>query len=456
MLKLGFVLSSTNGNPLSNSEHVCFSGVSTDSKKIKGGELFIALRGSRFDGHDFVSEALVKGAKGAVVEEANSFTRNGKVIIQVPSTLKALGDLARAWKNEFPDLRLAAITGSNGKTTTKEMTSSMLALKFSVLKNSGNFNNLIGLPLTLLKIDEDHNAAVVELGMNEFGEIRRLAEIANPDTGTITNIGSAHLEKLGSIEGVAKAKGELVEGFSERNTFVVNMDDPQIQDIAKGLRCKKIPYGLNSAGLLITAKDISPVGFSAVRFNLIMGEREIPIRIRGIGIHNVMNALCAAGLAFSFGCDSDEIQAGLERYFPVYMRLEVLDSPYGFKIINDSYNSNPDSMRRAIEELIRLKGSGRAIAVLGDMLELGTRSEQEHKGLGEFLSQLKVDYVISFGKFGMSVLEGLKDNGRSMYAESHEEAAQAIINFARKEDLVLIKGSRGMKMENVVQRLYEG
>jgi len=455
MLNLGFVLSSTNGNHLSNSEHVCFSGVSTDSKKIKGGELFIALRGNRFDGHDFVSEALVKGAKGAVVEEANSFTRNGKVIIQVPSTLRALGDLAQTWKNEFPDLRLAAITGSNGKTTTKEMTSSILALRFSVLKNSGNFNNLIGLPLTLLEIEEDHNAAVVELGMNEFGEMRRLAEIANPDIGTITNIGRAHLEKLGSVEGVAKAKGELVEKFSERNTFVVNSDDPRIRDMAKGLPCKKIPYGLNSSGLLISAKDISPVDFSAIRFKLILGEKEIPIRLRGIGIHNVMNALCAAGMALSFGCDSDEIQAGLERFVPLNMRLEVLGTPYGFKIINDSYNSNPDSMRRAIEELVRLKRSGRAIAVLGDMLELGMSSEREHESLGAFLSQMKVDCVISLGKFGNCVLAGIKGNGMTMQAESHEEAARAIIKFARKEDLVLIKGSRGMKMENVVQRLYE-
>ncbi|HXG31645.1 MAG TPA: UDP-N-acetylmuramoyl-tripeptide--D-alanyl-D-alanine ligase [Thermodesulfobacteriota bacterium] len=464
MLKLSMVLSSTNGKrvdvqnptPPSKSDEVIFSGVSTDSRRIRKDELFFALRGDRFDGHDFVSEALNKGAKGAVVERDTPITgMSGKVLIRVSSTLRALGDLASSWRRGFPALKLAAITGSNGKTTTKEMASSILSLRFSVHKNSGNLNNLIGLPLTLLKITEGCSRVVVELGMNEFGEIRRLTEIAAPDTGAITNIGRAHLEKLGGIEGVARAKGELVEGFTEDNTFVVNMDDPWVREIASLTRCNKITFGIDSPGVDISARDINPVDLSAIRFNMIIGGMEFPVRIRGIGLHNVMNALCAGGVALSFGCSADEIQAGLERFVPAYMRLEVMDTPFGFKIINDTYNANPDSMRRGIEELVRLKGNGRAIAVLGDMLELGSASESEHVCLGEFLSEKGVDFVITYGEYGKHVLLGAGEGVEGVAAKTHGEAAEILKGVAKPGDLVLIKGSRGMKMENVVQRLFE-
>ncbi|HEY7535579.1 MAG TPA: UDP-N-acetylmuramoyl-tripeptide--D-alanyl-D-alanine ligase, partial [Thermodesulfobacteriota bacterium] len=371
MLELSRVLNSINGVLLTKSDDSIFTGVSTDSRKIRNDELFFALCGTNFDGHDFVIEALEKGAKGAVIERPVLSTPNEKVLIKVSSTLRSLGDLASIWRKSFANLKLAAITGSNGKTTTKEMVSSILSLRFSVLKNAGNFNNLIGLPLTLLKLKESHNAAVLELGMSDFGEIKRLAEISLPDVGAITNIGRAHIEKLGGIEGVAKAKAELVEAFTEHNTFVINMDDPWVKKIGESTKCHKITFGINSTQNFISAKNIESIEFSAVRFKMIVGEEELDIRIRGIGLHNVMNALCAAGIALSFRCNTDEIQAGLERFTPPYMRLEVMDTPLGFKIINDTYNANPESMRRGIEELARLKGKGRAIAVLGDMLELG-------------------------------------------------------------------------------------
>jgi UDP-N-acetylmuramoyl-tripeptide--D-alanyl-D-alanine ligase len=443
-----------NGILISKSREATFSGVSTDSRRIRQDELFFALRGSNFDGHDFVMDALEKGAKGAVIERLPFSTPNGKVLIKVSSTLRSLGDLAKAWRKSF-DLKLAAITGSNGKTTTKEMASSILSLRFSVLKNSGNLNNLIGLPLTLLKLRENHNAAVVELGMNDFGEIRRLSEIALPDIGAITNIGRAHLEKLGGIEGVAQAKAELVQGFAEHNTFIMNMNDPWVKKIGEPIKCHKIAFGIDTPQTHISARDIETVDVSAVRFKLIVGGEESPIRIRGIGLHNVMNALCAAGIALAFGCNADEIQAGLERFTPAYMRLEVMDTPLGFKIINDTYNANPESMRRGIEELIRLKGSGRAIAVLGDMLELGTASEAEHRSLGEFIFESKVDFVIAYGEYARYVLEGLSGRVRGISAETHEEATSILVNFAKEGDSVLIKGSRGMQMENVVKRLFK-
>jgi UDP-N-acetylmuramoyl-tripeptide--D-alanyl-D-alanine ligase len=365
-----------------------------------------------------------------------------------------LGDIAQAWKHHFHGLRVAAITGSNGKTTTKEMASSILSLRNSVLKNSGNLNNLIGLPLSLLRLNGTHNAAVVELGMNEFGEIRRLADITKPDIAAITNIGRAHLERLGNIEGVARAKGELVEDFNKENVFVVNMDDPHVKKIADSVKCEKISYGINSKNVDLSAVDIIREGFSGVRFSLGIKGEKVPVRLKGIGLHNIMNSLCAAGVALSFGCFADEIKDGLERFVPVSMRLEVIDTPYGFRVINDAYNSNPESMRGAIEELMRLKENGRAVAVLGDMLELGDVSELEHKLLGQFLSEWGVDLVITLGRFGESVLEGFGKRERGIYLETHDEAAQFLIEYAKQGDLVLIKGSRGMKMENIIQRLY--
>lgn len=463
MLELCWILDSIRGRlvktqnleSLPELEDVAFSGVCTDSRRIREGELFFALCGDNFDGHDFVVEALQKGAKGAIVEKAVSSVPNGKILIYVSSTLRALGDIASGWRKSFKNLKLAAITGSNGKTTTKEMASAILSLKFSVLRNSGNLNNLIGLPLTLLKLREDQNAAVVELGMSDFGEIKRLAEIALPDVGAITNIGRAHLEKLGGLEGVAMAKGELVEGFTEDNTLIVNMDDPWVQRIAKGTRCRKVTFGINSCGTQISAKEIEPVEFSAIRFKMIVDGKEFPVRIRGIGFHNVMNALCAGGIANSFGCGPDTIQAGLERFTPAYMRLEVMETPLGFRIINDAYNANPDSMRKGIEELVRLKGDGRAIAVIGDMLELGSASENEHRNLGDFICESNVDFVITYGRYASLILEANHGRVKGVSARTQDETAGILTRVAKPGDLVLIKGSRGMRMENVIQSLFK-
>jgi UDP-N-acetylmuramoyl-tripeptide--D-alanyl-D-alanine ligase len=472
MLELGWILNSINGKLVETqdfatvretqnlasppeSERVTFSGVSTDSRRLREGELFFALRGDNFDGHDFVLEALQRGAKGAVVEKAVSSVPDGKTLICVSSTLRALGDIASAWRKGFQNLKIAAITGSNGKTTAKEMASAILSINFSVLKNSENLNNLIGLPLTLLRLREGQNAAVVELGMNDFGEIKRLAEIALPDVGAITNIGRAHLEKLRDLEGVARAKGELVEGFSENNTFVVNMDDPLVQRIAQGTRCRKVTFGINSSGTQISAKEIEPVELSAIRFKMIVDGKEFPVRIRGIGVHNVMNALCACGIALCFGCCTNEIQAGLERFTPAYMRLEVIETPLGFKIINDAYNANPDSMRKGIEELVRLKGGGRTIAVLGDMLELGSASESEHRSLGEFICESNVDFVITYGRYASLILEANHGRVKGVSAGTHDETAGILSRVAKPGDLVLLKGSRGMKMENIIQSLFK-
>ncbi len=455
MIDLNFILSSTNGKLLSGNRGTIFSGVSTDTRKITKDEIFFALKGDNYNGQDFIKEAFDRGASGAVVESVLPDDLNGKALIQVPSTLKALGDLASAWRMSFPDLKLAAITGSNGKTTTKEMTWSIVSLKHKTLKNTGNFNNLIGLPLTLLELKSEYTAAVVEVGMNDFGELRRLSEIARPDIGAITNIGHAHLEKLGGLDGVAKAKGELVENFNEDNVFVVNLDDPRVKEIADRLKCQKITYGINAKEAMISASEIESSDFSNITFNLNVQGSKLPVRLKGIGLHNVMNSLCAAGVALSLGCDTAQIREGLERFTPTQMRLQVLDTPYGFKVINDAYNANPDSMKRAIDELVRLKGEGKAIAVLGDMLELGETSEYEHREIGKYLSASGVDQVIAYGSLAANILEGTGNSISGFHVGTHQEAAKMLIDTAEPNDLVLVKGSRGSTMEQVIKVLLE-
>ncbi len=452
-----FIINSTKGEIVWDNKIPPISSVCIDSRRIKENELFIALKGENFDGHNYVKEAFEKGASAAIVENIpnNISGFKEKLLIKVVSTKKGLIDLAKSWRDSFKNLKVAAITGSNGKTTTKEMAYSILSVNHSVLKNSGNFNNDIGLPLTLLNLTDQHEICVVELGMNDFGEIRLLTDISKPDVGAITSIGRAHLEKLGDIEGVAKAKSELVENFNEKNTFCVNIDDPHILRISEKINCNKINYSLESQNADIWADDIIKDGFKSISFKLNIGNNHETVRIRGIGIHNVLNSLCASAISHTLGCTLDEIQAGLERYQPSQMRLEVIESPQGFKILNDAYNANPDSMIKGIDELVTHKSNNKIIAILGDMLELGKNSHNEHRNIGKYLSKSKVDIVITIGEESKYIVEGLNGTNKGYCAKDHEEASNLLINLAGRDDVVLVKGSRGMKMENVIQNLFK-
>ena len=456
---LDFLLGSTGGSLVGGKMPVGASGISIDSRNIEKNQVFVALEGPSFDGHNYVAEALEKGAAGAVVEKHPQIPdsrRDCGVIIKVESTHKALLEMSRHWRNSFPGLKVAAITGSNGKTTTKNMTHSILSVSGSVLSTHGNLNNQIGLPLTLLKLEKSHDFCVLEMGMNSFGEIRTLADIASPDVGTITTVGKAHLEGMGDLGGVAKAKGELVENFGEENTFCVNIDDPRVEKIAARARCRKVTYGVASAGAFIRADDISREEMDLIEFTIRIGRRSARARIRGIGAHNVTNALSASALAYSLGCGMNEILAGLGEYVPPAMRLEVLHTPFGFRIINDSYNANPDSMRAALDELAaHRRGKAKAVAVLGDMLELGESGEREHRMIGEHISKLGLDMVIAMGEFSRSLVSSVRGETACRVAESPQEAAALILEACREDDLVLVKGSRGMKMETVIQTLYQ-
>lgn len=454
MINKQFILEATGGELKKNTVLPDGLSFSIDSRSIRKDEVFIALKGDNFDGHDYIKEAFNKGASAAIAEHVPEGVYD-KPVIKVRSTEKALRDLAQSWRNSFSDLKLVAITGSNGKTTTKEMTHSILSVSNNVLKNSGNFNNHIGLPLTLLKLEKAHNMCVLELGMNDFGEIRNLTEICIPDTGAITNIGRAHLEKLGSVDGVAKAKGELVENFGPDNTFCVNADDQRIMKIAENCRAKKIFFGLEYKDSVLKISDIEKLDLQSIKFRIQVEGKSADTRIRGIGSHNIMNALCASTIAYSLGCGLHEIQAGLERYSPSQMRMEVIETPFNFSIINDSYNANPESVSKSIEELSTYKKDNKLIAILGDMLELGEASEREHENIGKKLSSSKIDYVITMGEKSKSILKGINGSLAGFQAENHAQASRLLLEIAGPGDVVLIKGSRGMKMENIIQNLYK-
>ncbi len=456
---LDFLLNSTGGSLIGGKMPIGASEISIDSRNIEKNQIFVAIEGPNFDGHDYVAEAFEKGSAGAIVEkhpQIQDSKRNCGAIIKVESTQKALLEMSRHWRNSFPELKVAAITGSNGKTTTKNMTHSILSVSGSVLSTHGNLNNQIGLPLNLLKLEKNHDFCVLEMGMNSFGEIRTLADIASPDVGTITTIGKAHLEGMKDLEGVAKAKGELVENFGEENTFCVNIDDPWVEKIAARVRCRKITYGVTSPEAFIRADNISHEEMEFIEFTIHIGRQSARARIKGIGAHNVSNALSASTLAYSLGFGMNEILAGLEKYVPSAMRLEVIRTPFGFRIINDSYNANPDSMRAALDELVaHRRGKAKAVAVLGDMLELGESSEREHQLIGEHVSQLGLDVVVAMGEFSRSLVSSVRGQTACHVAENPHEAAALLLDVCREDDLVLVKGSRGMKMEAVIQMLYE-
>jgi len=456
MIDTEFILKSTGGELLSGNPGTEFQGISIDSRRVNENDLFIAIEGENHDGHEFIIEAFDNGASGAIVDKItlNSENITNKNIIKVSSTTSALGKIANAWRNKFPKLKMICITGSNGKTTTKEMTYSLLSVKNKTLKNTGNLNNQIGLPLTLLKLDKQHRICVSEIGMNDFGEISYLTGIAEPDVGTITNIGRAHLEKLITVEGVARAKGELVKDFNQENTFIVNADDKHIAALASNIECKQISYSLNNKDAEIYAENIISDNLESINFNLVINGKSIPIHLKGIGKHNVMNALCASGIAYSLGYSLDEIKDGFESYRPVDMRLEVIKTPQGFKIINDSYNANPDSMSSALKELSSLKENNKTIAVLGDMLELGENSSLEHKNIGEYIKTLDIDMVITYGELSTNINKSLDSKIKNLHVDTHEQAAQMLIENAGSSDIVLLKGSRGMQMENTIKFLF--
>ena len=458
------VLRATGGKLLQGEENAFFQGISTDSRTVGEGKLFIALQGPHFDGHHFALEALEKKAGGVLIDEdkAGDIRWNGyrpKAVITVKDTLRALGDLARERRRRYRT-PVVALTGSNGKTTTKEMISACLETTFPILKTKENLNNLIGLPLTLLNLTEKERVVILEMGMSVAGEIRRLTEIAEPDVGLITNIQKVHLEGMGSLERVKEEKGELFRRMRRDGTILVNQNDPYVIDLASEFSGQKITFGVEKSADVM-AKEIRLRGAEGTSFNLILEGEEMEVNLPLLGRHFVPNALSAIAVASLFGIEVEKVKEVLERFQPFPMRMEVIHLKGGKTLINDTYNANPRSMELALETLAEMKGKGRgrAIAVLGDMLELGDFTEEAHQQLAEKIKELSIDFLLAMGEKAPLVVESAIRHGfepkRTRVVESHSEAISILKEVVQEGDWILVKGSRRMTMEKIVEGLIE-
>jgi UDP-N-acetylmuramoyl-tripeptide--D-alanyl-D-alanine ligase len=432
------------------------AGVSTDSRSVAPDQLFVPLRGESFDGHDFIAEVASKGIRVVLADEKRRLDLPEEVTcITVPDTLRALGDLAGAYRRRFT-LPLVAITGSNGKTTTKEMLAAILEQAGPGLKTEGNLNNLIGLPQMLFKLNRIQRWAVVEMGMSEPGEIDRLAEIAAPQTGIVLNAFPAHLESMGSVEGVARAKGELLLRLPPGGSAIINSDDPLIarQPSADGVR--RISFGLNEAD--VRATDITSLGIRGQSFLLHLGKQAHAVVLHAFGRHAVYNALAAAAAAHALGVAPELIRSGLETFRPYDKRFS-LEEAGGLVLIDDSYNANPASMDAALTTLGELKGDRRAYVALGDMLELGGDEAELHYAVGIQAARV-ADRLYLFGNLTAKTAAGALDAGLNAEAiirtQNHGEIIADILSRVAKGDFVLVKGSRGMRMEKVAEGIRAG
>lgn len=435
----------------------------TDSREIGEGDLFVALKGERLDGHDFVPAALKNGAVGALVQDDYTLpagvairTVRPPVLLGVPDTLRAFQQLAAYHRNRF-SIPVVAVTGSNGKTTTKEMVADVLARRWPVLRTEGNLNNRIGVPQTLLRLASRHKAAVIEMGVDQTGQTARLCELVRPTIGLITNIGPDHLEFFGSMDVSAQAKGELLEFLPPEGHAVLNADDVYFGYLAARARCPVLSFGL-SVKADVRADRLAMGSRHGTQFDLRLPgrARPQPVSMRIHGVHNVLNALAAAAVGHALGLTPAMIAEGLARFRPAAMRSQVLTIG-GVRIIYDCYNANPASMAAAIDLLVSLGAGSRSIAVLGDMLELGPTAPALHREVGAYLARKGVAYLIACGPLGRYVAEGARGAGMPPERVVHEpdalRAGAALKTLVQDGDVVLVKASRGMKMERAVEIL---
>ncbi len=453
------IASIVNGTLAGEGGNTEVTGISTDSRTLKKGEVFWALKGERFDGHDYVKDALRAGASGVVVELhhlAKEISQSGHTVIYVSNTLNALGELAAWWRREHK-AKVAGITGSAGKTTTKEMAASILGLGHEVLKNEGNLNNLIGLPVTLLKMEEHHGRAVVEMGMNRPGEIARLTQIADPDIGLITNVGKAHLEGLGDLLGVARAKLEMAEQIRDEAALILNGDDQVLMETAAGLKKEVFTFGLGRQNH-IRAENISFRKGGNGEFVLLFGGVKAKIRLEVPGIHNVMNALAAASIALLLDEPMERICQGLEKFKSIKGRFVLRNIQDDITLVDDTYNANPLSLKAALDSIRSMEyRPDNLIIGLADMLELGVESNKLHYDAGKWVAELAPRLFVITGEYGSEMARGAKDFGlpdeQVVVAKDAEEMAAVIMENMRPGDAILLKGSRLMGLDKLADKL---
>ena len=429
-------------------EHLRVSRMQSDSRKVRSGDLFVALKGAKADGHDFAETAINHGAVAALVSRPISEKLPS---IEVEDTLRAYGEIAAGYR-KLTGVKVVGITGSVGKTTTKEMTASILEAVYHTAKTEGNHNNNLGLPMTIMDMPENTEVAVLEMGMNHSGEMEYLSSIARPDLAIITNIGTMHIEHLGTREGILQAKLEIMRGMPEDGAGVFNGDEPLLWNIRAIGKHKKYYYGIENHACDVTATDIVELD-DGVRFVVHGFGQQFELFVAMLGRHAVYNALAATTVGLLLGVKPEQIQARFSSFHNTGMRQKIYVKN-GVTIIEDCYNAGPESTEAALDVLAGIKTDGRRIAVLGDMLELGNRSAAEHYRIGR-LAVGKADLLLTYGEHSVRTLTGAITGGMNPkntdHFDTHEDMARMLKMRVSEGDVVLFKGSRGMRMEKVLQ-----
>lgn len=454
-MTLAEICEAVGGNLIKGETAKSFDNVSIDSRKIKKGDVFIALRGERHDAHDYLEQAVNAGAGLLIVEYLKRNDDLKVPVIKVNNTIKALQDLARYNRQQF-NVQVIGVTGSTGKTTTKDMVASVLGQKYRVLKTEGNFNNELGLPLTLLQLNKTHQVVVLELAMRGPGEIKFLCDIAHPTGAIITNVGEAHLEKLGSVRNIARAKAEILDSIPFNGFAVLNIKSPYLKEEASRCRGKVIYFGVDK-GPDIYAVNINKFG-KGNKFKAIYGQEEAEFFVPLPGLHNVENAISAIAIGRQLGLSYSEIVAGLSNATISGMRMEIIELN-NYIIINDTYNANPTSTIAALHSLQEIAFNRRMVAVLGNMFELGMGSKDGHLRVGKIAALCGVSLLVTVGDLAKHIAVGAEKAGLSstgiIICKDNEDAIEKLANIILPEDVVLVKGSRGMRMEEIVQGLVE-
>lgn len=429
-------------------ENTVITAVSTDTRTISQGALFIPLKGASFDGHRFINKAVENGAT-AVISQENVETN--VPVVMVDNTHKALGDLARYYRLKH-NITVVGITGSTGKTTTKDIVASVLSQKYNVLKTEGNFNNDIGVPLTLFRLEEDTECAVVEMGMNHFGEISYLTDIAKPDMAVITNVGVSHIENLGSREGILKAKCEIFESM-EQGYKILNGDDDMLITVKSNF--SNICYfSMKDKNADIYADNIVPKGIEGISCTIHKGDISFDVNIPVPGIHMVSNAMAASGAALKLGLTPQEIKKGIESFVPTKMRMDIIKTDK-YTIVNDVYNANPNSTKAGIDVVAPVEG--KSCCILGDMLELGDFGDELHSQVGQYAIEKNIHTLVCIGEISKAMYEGaVKMRSENVYYfPTQEEFWDKMDDILEDGMTILIKASRGMHFEKTTEKIKE-
>lgn len=443
-------ISEATGGILNMDSAATIDRISTDTREIANNSLYVALKGNRFDGHDFIEQALEEGAVAAVSEKP---IHSHKPVVLVRDTKEALGRIASHYQSKFR-LLTVAVTGSVGKTSTKEMIYEILKTSYCVHKTQGNFNNDIGLPKTLLGLQSKHTACILEMGMSERGEISYLSKLSKPDIAVITGIGVSHIETLGSKENILSAKLEILDGMSPHAKIILNGDDPLLRNAAAMFPQNAVLYGITSEDAAVRADNMIQIG-ETTAFDVVYQQRCYPAVLPMVGMHNISNALAGFAVGVQAGIAPEQITQAMGLYQNAGMRQKLSEHD-GIKIIADCYNASPDSMRAAFDVISRTPCRGKRVAVLGDMLELGNQSAQLHRETGRLISQSSIDVVVCVGTDAKHIAEEVeKSAAQAVYFQSKQQTVQYLKQHLQPGDAVIFKASRGVQLEQVIHQLFD-